>query len=62
MLVNMVVICMFSGVYNTRLEYYWGSLVINSYMTHSTCMECVFDHNDCVKVKKITKCYCIKLW
>lgn len=62
MLVNMVVICMFSGIYNTRLEYRENSLFINSYMTHSTCMECVLGDLDCAEIEKITKCYCIELW
>lgn len=55
---------MFSDVYNTLLEEYTvNSLVINSYMTHSACMECVFDRPDCVKLKNVrTKCYCAKLW
>lgn len=53
---------MFSGIYNTRLEYCGNALFINSYMTHSACMECVLDHSNCINKKTITKCYCIRLW
>ena len=58
----MVVICMFSGIYNTRLEYHGDALVINSYMTHSACTECVLDHSNCINEETITKGYCIRLW
>lgn len=63
MLVNMVVICMFNGVYHIQLEYHGNSLFIKSYMIHVACMECVFSHPNCVKLKNVrTKCYCTDLW